>query len=149
MGRTPHNPGTRVEMLKARVTMTETGFPADFEDPDVREYLKGAHPAPEQGWFWIGATPASAADIRRRGSRAIGTLVTTYFPPQSAVVVDESVREEDIPVVGSQEHTDLMVAETRARAQEHETPTQRAARQQNDEAARGESFLDAAERRNR
>ena len=104
MGRRPVRIGTRVEMLKARITITDGGYPAEskMDDPDVASYLADKHPAPEPGWFWIGATPAAAANIRRRGHRAIGTLTTTWTPPQNqGGIIDESVREEDVPPLGA------------------------------------------------
>jgi hypothetical protein len=97
-----------VEPLKARVTMTETGWPAHISL--VADAYGTAEPA-EPGWFWIFASHRSAADIRRRGLHAVGTVTTTFIPPQTIGEVDQSVSDQDIPVVGTQEHTDAMIAE--------------------------------------
>jgi len=104
---------TRVEPIKIQVLMTETGYPADLGI--VRDCYGGAQPAPEPGWFWIFATPASASDMRRRGLHRIGTLTTSFAPPQTAIVIDKTVERESIPVPGTREFTDLMLAETRVR----------------------------------
>lgn len=93
---------TRVEMLKALVVMTETGYPAHHTV--VQHFWKHAHPAPEEGWWWIGATPLAAAAIRSRGHRARGTLVTTFFPPQPAITFDlNEFHMDDVPAIGSPE----------------------------------------------
>jgi hypothetical protein len=102
---------TRCEPLKARILMTETGYPAHISI--VRDAYKDAQPAPEDGWFWVFATPRAAADIRRRGLHAVGTLTTTFIPQQEAPKIYD-LGPEWVPVVGSQEHTELMIAETHA-----------------------------------
>lgn len=80
MGRHKKAEETRVEMLKAQITYTETGYPVELEK--AREiYGQTVTNAPEEGWFWIGATPRSAADIRDRGHRAVGSETTTWIPP--------------------------------------------------------------------
>lgn len=79
----PNREPTRVEILKARITYTATGFPASRRD--VEDCYGGrVNPAPEDGWWWIGATPQSAERIRRNGMTAVGELTTTIIPPQSA-----------------------------------------------------------------
>jgi hypothetical protein len=93
------------EVLKCRCTYTATGYPVDLADlhPSVVAV------APEPGWFWMTATPRSAARIRRDGHKAVGALVTTWIPPQdggSVHPVDEPegawrpTYNEDNEVVG-------------------------------------------------
>lgn len=100
-----------VEPLKAQVLMTKTGYPAHLSlVADC--YGEASSPAAEPGWFWIFATPRSAANIRRRGLRTIGTVTSTFIPPQSGPPeIDESVMPDSIPVVGTQAHADAMVVE--------------------------------------
>ena len=101
---------TGVEMLKAQVLLTKYGTPASLAL--VEDCYHKAFPAPEPGWFWIGATPKSAADIRRRGLRTVGTVTSTFIPPQTAGnIINTQVRPEAIPIVGTQAHTDLMLKE--------------------------------------
>lgn len=101
---------TPVEMLYAQVLMAETGYPAPIEL--VQDcYGKGAHPAPAPGWFWIGATPKAAADIRRRGLHVVGTVTTTFVPAQEAPVIS-AMKREAVPVAGSPEHVTLMLEES-------------------------------------
>ena len=108
--------GSRCEIVKCRVTVTATGLPAEFsDDPIVKRYIKRMLPALEPGWFWMGATPASAADLRRRGLRAVGTATTTFIPPQDLDHRVHDIDPESIPPVGSREWSDLMLAETRER----------------------------------
>lgn len=102
-----------LEPLNAQVTMTETGYPAALAHV-AQCYGERVAPAPEPSWFWIFATPRSAAAIRRRGLRVIGTVTTTFIPPQSGIIVDRSVSPEAVPPVGSQAHAYLMLAETTA-----------------------------------
>jgi hypothetical protein len=109
-----HDHATPVEILRAQVLMTETGYPAPLELVEGA-YGKRVHPAPEPGWFWIGATPEAAERIRRRGLHAVGTLTTSFIPPQTAGEIDRTVTRESVPIVGTQAHTDLMLAETRER----------------------------------
>lgn len=97
----PQPEPTRVVMLKALVLNTETGFPAHHTV--VQGFYKHSHPAPEEGWWWIGATPASAADIQRRGLHARGTLITTFFPPQVTNEIEENITLEHVPAIGSSE----------------------------------------------
>ena len=103
---------TRVEFLKGQILMTETGYPAHHTI--ARDaYGDSCRPAPEEGWFWIPATPRAAADIRRRGLKAVGSLTTTFIPQQEPVVLDPNFGPEDVPVMGTQAHTELMLEETR------------------------------------
>jgi hypothetical protein len=103
---------TRVEPIKVRCLMTETGYPAP---PDVvRSCYKDAKPAPEDGWWWIFATPQSAADIRRRGLHAVGTWMTSFCPVQDAPKIYDT-DPAWVPVVGTQAHVELMLEETRER----------------------------------
>lgn len=91
---------TPVEMMKALCLMTETGYPAHISI--VRDcYGKGVKPCLEEGWFWIGATAKSYADIRRRGLHARGTLMTTFIPPQAPVVIEAGFAPSDVPPIGS------------------------------------------------
>lgn len=101
---------TPCEPLRAQVLMTKTGYPAHISV--VRDAYGGAMPDPEDGWFWIFATPRSAANIRRRGLRAVGTVTTTFIPPQVGVEIDTRVDPASIPAVGTQPHTEAMLAET-------------------------------------
>jgi hypothetical protein len=95
-----HNPDTPVQMMKALCLMTKTGYPAHISV--VRDcYGKGVQPALEEGWFWIGATEKSYADIRRRGLHARGTAMTTFIPPQAPVVIEEGFAPSDVPPIGS------------------------------------------------
>lgn len=103
---------TRVEFVKGQILMTETGYPAHHKIAQDA-YGDSCRPAPEEGWFWIPATPKAAADIRRRGLKAIGTVTTTFIPRQQPVVLDPDSRPEDIPAIGTQEHVELMLEETR------------------------------------
>lgn len=113
----PH-PDTRCEPIKVRVLMTETGYPAG--DDVVRSCYKDAKPAPEDGWWWIFATPQAAADIRRRGLHAVGTLTTSFMPVQDAPVIYDT-DPAWVPVVGTQAHVELMLEETRER-EAHSVP---------------------------
>lgn len=118
---------TRVEMLKALVLTTETGYPAHYSVVQ-QQYGKHVHPAPEDGWWWIGATPKSAADIRARGLHAQGTLTTTFFPPQPALDFDvNEFHLSDVPAIASpqfreecllrtEKRRDLVLARKEARA---------------------------------
>ena len=101
---------TRVEFVKGQILMTETGYPVH---PSVAQdaYGQSCRPAPEEGWFWIPATPKAAEGIRRRGLKAVGTLTTTFIPRQQPVVLDPNFGPEHVPVAGSQEHIDLMLSE--------------------------------------
>ena len=107
-----HDAATPVEPLKAQVLMTKTGYPAPLELVEDC-YGKRVAPAPDPGWFWIFATPKAAADIRRRGLRTIGSMTKTFIPPQGAGWMDMTTDPESIPVVGTQEHTNLMLQETK------------------------------------
>lgn len=91
--------------------MTKTGYPADLTL--VEDAYGIAAPTPEPGWFWIFASPGSAENIRRRGLRTQGKVTSTFIPPQVGVEIDERIDPESIPVVGTQAHTDLMLAERR------------------------------------
>ena len=106
--------GSVSEPLKARITKTTDGFPVDLAT--ARDaYGQAVMRTPDDGWFWIFASPAAARDIRSRGHRAIGTVTTTWIPPQSAIEVETGLFEAITPVVGTQEHADLMLRETRER----------------------------------
>lgn len=84
---------TAVEMLKARVTVTDTGFPAPLAA--VQEIFgPRVNPAPEDAWFWIGATPRSAARIRRDGHKTVGQGYTTWIPPQEPPVIHDADEPE-------------------------------------------------------
>lgn len=96
---------SQVEMLKARVTYTETGFPANLRDVE-EAYGRRIAPSTEDGWFWIGASERCAADIRRRGLKVVGTLCTTYVP------AEDRRPEEEVAVANSSEWVDLMLEET-------------------------------------
>lgn len=104
----------RVEFLKALILMTETGYPVT---PSVARDAYGVccRAALEDGWFWIPCAEQAAKDIRRRGLRAVGTLTTTFIPRQMPVELDVSCTPEEIPIVGTQAHAELMLEETRAR----------------------------------
>lgn len=80
MGRTPAIPETPVEPLLARITNTETGYSASLTDARS----SGAYRIAPAGtpWFWKFATPTSARRMRRDGHKAVGTLTTTWYPPQ-------------------------------------------------------------------
>lgn len=108
MGRKKTYPTTEVEMLKAQVLMTETGYPADLVL--VEDCYGKAFQAPEPGWFWIGATPKAAADIRQRGLHAVGTVTTTFVPVQDPPKVYDTDKSF-VPIVGTQAHADLMLKE--------------------------------------
>jgi hypothetical protein len=106
-------PDIRYEPIKIRVLMTATGYPAHL-DIVKDAYGKGSHAAAEDGWFWIFATVQAAADIRRRGLHAVGTVTTSFAPVQEAPVIYDT-DPAWVPVVGTQAHTDLMLEETRER----------------------------------
>lgn len=96
MPRTKETPTTPVDMLLVRYTWTETG--RMLTPKEARREVPGARAAAfPEGWFWIGATPASADRIRRNGLKAIGTVLTTWFPPQSKIVVDMAAEEPEGP----------------------------------------------------
>jgi hypothetical protein len=77
---------TRVEPLKARITHTANGYPAELGE--VRDgFGQSAMNAPDEGWFWIFATPGSAKRIRRDGHKVVGSLLTTWIPPQDSLEV--------------------------------------------------------------
>jgi hypothetical protein len=104
---------TRVEFVKGKILMTETGYPVHISIAQDA-YGQACVPAQEDGWFWIPATPTAAADIRRRGLRAVGKLTTTFIPVQEPVKLydtDPAV----VPAIGSQEHVELMLTEKRDR----------------------------------
>lgn len=105
---------TPVEVLKAQVLMTDTGYPAPLSI--VRDAYGSAMPAPEPGWFWIFATPRSAADTRARGLHARGTLTITFIPPQTrGPEVDERVTRDDVPAIGSSEFLEVIQLTTEER----------------------------------
>ena len=110
--------GTRCDMLLGKVTLTASGMGAEHSnDPQVKTFLRSSKmvPAPEPGWFWIPATPAAARDIRRRGHHAVGTLTTTFIPPQFGGVTVKEIGPDDVPRVGSLAWSEKMIAETRER----------------------------------
>jgi hypothetical protein len=98
-----------VEFVKAQITMTETGYPVHISIAQDA-YGDACRPAPEEGWFWVPCTVQAAKDIRRRGLRAVGTITTTFIPAQEPVVL-RPTQPEQVPVSGSQEHTELMLEE--------------------------------------
>lgn len=103
------------EPVLARVTYTDSGYPASYADV-VGIYGRAVMPSGRgPDWFWIFATPRSAEDMRRRGLRAVGTVTSTWIPAQVAPSVLDTLAEEDVPVVGTQEHADAMIQETRER----------------------------------
>jgi len=71
------------EMLLVRYTWTATGDVLSLAQARA-EFGKHILPWTRPGWFWVGATTASAARIRAQGHRAVGTAVTTWIPPQTA-----------------------------------------------------------------
>lgn len=73
------SPGVEYEILKAKITMTETGLPV--ERRYAPEFCVPVHGGGV--WFWIAATPKAAAHIRANGHKAVGSLVTTWIPPQT------------------------------------------------------------------
>ena len=73
------------EMLIGRYTWTETGDPLTLREARAEFGPRLPHRRP--GWFWIAATPASAARIRTNGHHAVGTAVTTWIPPQTAITL--------------------------------------------------------------
>jgi hypothetical protein len=84
------------EMLLVRYTWTATGDPLSLAEAHA-EWGKQVRAWTRPGWFWIGATPASARNIRQNGHRAIGTAVTTWIPPQSAPTIIDTAVEEGAP----------------------------------------------------
>jgi hypothetical protein len=107
-------PATPVQMMKALCLMTETGYPAHISI--VRDcYGKGVKPALEEGWFWIGATEKSYADISRRGLHARGTVMTTFIPPQAPVVIEQGYQPSDVPAIGSSEFLEQVHLDTEER----------------------------------
>lgn len=100
---------TPVDMLLARCTMTTTGYPASLTV--VQMAYKHAMPALEDAWFWIGATQKSSEWIREHGHKAVGTVMTTWIPPQTRPVLLEEPAEVDVPVVGTPEYVALSLAE--------------------------------------
>jgi hypothetical protein len=96
-----------VVMLRARITYSETGFPVSLNDVE-EVFGRRVNPDVEQGWFWVGASERSAADIRRRGFRAVGSLTTTWIPPE------DGTPENEVPLVRSPEWVEMMLAETEA-----------------------------------
>lgn len=102
----PRDSETPVEMLKVRITYTDTGYPVTLKQAQ-EIYGKGVNLAPEPGWFWIGATPKAAASMREKGHRAIGSMTTTWFPP------DDGRTEEEVPPLGSKEDIEIRFKEVR------------------------------------
>lgn len=80
------------EIIKGRVTLTATGYPASFKEAKA---VGAVAPATEDGWFWIAATPRSAARLRRHGNKAVGSLTTTWIPPQRFEFALEDVPEPE------------------------------------------------------
>lgn len=72
-------------MLIGRYTWTATGDPLTTRE--ARAEFGPRVPYLRPGWFWIAATPRSAANIRAHGHHAVGTAVTTWIPRQTAVTV--------------------------------------------------------------
>ncbi|WP_030442447.1 hypothetical protein [Actinoplanes subtropicus] len=88
----PAEPGR--EMLLVRYTWTATGDVLSLAQARA-ERGKDILPWTRPGWFWVGATPASAARIRAEGHRAVGTAVTTWMPPQTAPTIIDVPEPED------------------------------------------------------
>lgn len=72
--------------LRMRITMTETGYPAPpevvgemFVNPHACS--SGPRGTNRAGWWWVFATPASHASIARHGHLAVGSLTTSFAPP--------------------------------------------------------------------
>jgi hypothetical protein len=74
------------EMLMVRYTWTANGDVLSLADA-CAEFGNHVQPWTRPGWFWTGATTASAERIRAEGHRAVGTVVTTWIPPQTAPVI--------------------------------------------------------------
>jgi hypothetical protein len=74
-----------VEMLLTRYTFTVNGDPLSLAQARA-SFNSRVHPTARPGWFWTPATPRSAANIRTRGLKAVGTEFTTWIPPQTPVV---------------------------------------------------------------
>lgn len=84
-----------VEMLMGRYTWTETGDILTLAEARA-EFGKLVQPWTRPGWFWMAATPTSAARIRAAGHRAVGTVITTWIPPQTApAIIDVPEPEGD------------------------------------------------------
>jgi len=81
------------EVIKGRFTWTETGYPLTVEQLR-KEGFRLAIPADGPGWFFIAATASSAANIRRHGHKAVGTVITSFYPPQTALEVLPHVEPE-------------------------------------------------------
>lgn len=77
---------TPVEMLLTRYTYTATGDPVPLATACL-EYGAHIHPSGRPGWFWTPATPTSARHLRAAGQKAVGSLFTTWVPPQTPVMV--------------------------------------------------------------
>src|SRR5438105_2956798 len=81
-------PELPVEILKAKIVDTDTGYPASLQAA-TDAYGRSVRRAPEAGWFWVSVSPSTAKRMRRDGHRAVGTMLTTWFPPQSAPEVED------------------------------------------------------------
>lgn len=102
--------GVVYEPLKARITYTDGDHPVTLAEARTA-YGESVMVAP-RGWFWVFATPRTAADIRRRGLRAVGKLTQTWIPPQDpGGIVHPDAKPEDVPCIGTSEHISAMFAE--------------------------------------
>lgn len=67
------------EILKARITRTNPALPVPWQWAQAC----GAVARAPDGWYWMAATPRSAARIRRDGHKSMGSEVIVWYPPQS------------------------------------------------------------------
>jgi hypothetical protein len=104
---------TPCDMLLGRYTMTQTGWPARQEI--VRTAFPAVHPSLDVhgGWYWIPCSEGSSEWIREHGHHAVGSVITTFIPPQNKGQIDTSVQPEDVPVCNTSAYVEYAMAHGR------------------------------------
>ena len=104
-------------MMKAQVSDDEDGLPGALSVSCEDCYGKGVRPRRRRGGSGSGRPPEVYADIRRRGLHAVGTVMTTFIPPQAPVVIEEGFRPSDVPAIGSAQFLEQIHLDTEERRQ--------------------------------
>ena len=78
-------PSAPLVSIRCKITFTESGAPLTPEDTIAyrKRARAGLPSAGRPGWFWTEATPGAAASLCEESQRVVGTVYTTWFPPQS------------------------------------------------------------------